>query len=224
MGAVELRVLTPCSTLWSPSNLIIGGYYFMGCWGRGGTVPAMWEKKPQEKRGLQRGHCGGRPELRFLDRGPLLADGLGAEETDLVCELALKRPDCGQCRYTAPIGKRVVLFLAVKKDSGSCTEIRLKQHFRPVRVFPAVLGESSGASCKAASGLQLRRGSVTGAVHCQLLGSALAASCCPGPCRCTLEGPLPPHGSLSGLVLHHSPDEHSPKSWSSSPEVSFPGA
>lgn len=148
----------------------------MGCWGRGGTVPAMWETKPQEKCGLREGIVGYAQSREFWTAGHFLADDLAAEETDLVCELVLKRPGCGQCRYTAPPGKRVALFLPVKKGSGSCTEIRLKQHFRPVGVFPAVLGESSGASGKATSGLQLRRGSVTGAGHCQLLGSALAAA------------------------------------------------
>ena len=57
----------------------------MCCWGRGGTVPAMWEKKPQEKLGLQRGYCGEHPELRVWAMGHFLADDLGAEETDLVC-------------------------------------------------------------------------------------------------------------------------------------------
>lgn len=69
------------------------------------------------------------------------------------------------------------LFLGVKKDRGSCIEIPLKQHFRPVKVFPVVLGKSCGESCKAASGLQLRRGWVMGAVQCyKLPGSALAAT------------------------------------------------
>lgn len=115
-----------------------------------------------------------------------LADDLGAEETDLVCQLVLKRPDCGRFRYSASPGKTVALFLGVKKDCGSCIEIPLKQHFRPVGVFPVVLGKSCGESCKAASGLG------DGGRPMLQAAQVSVGSHCPEPCRWPLEGPLPP--------------------------------
>jgi len=87
----------------------------MCCWGRVGLCQRCGQRSPRKNSAYREGIVGDAQSGEFWAMGHFLADDLGAEETDLVCQLASARSACRQCRYTAAPGKRAALFLGVKQ-------------------------------------------------------------------------------------------------------------